>query len=48
MYNLSKFSMYLWCKDFFPICRSITGKGVTHPYDHTPKTDPTDPGKTLD
>ena len=20
-----------------------TGKGITHPYDHTPKTDPTDP-----
>ena len=32
--------MYLWCKDLFPICRSITGKGIKDTLNYFEKINP--------
>ncbi len=36
----SKFSMYKWCKDLFPICRSITGDGLKKTLSYFEKINP--------
>ncbi len=38
--NRIKFSMYSWCKDLFPICRSITGDGLKKTLSYFEKINP--------
>ncbi len=38
--NRFKFSMYNWCKDLFPICRSITGDGLKKTLSYFEKINP--------
>ena len=40
MYKLKKFPMYDWCKDLFPLCRSITGKGIKDTLSYFEKINP--------
>ena len=40
MKTRSKFSMFDWCKDLFPICRSITGDGLKETLSYFEKINP--------
>lgn len=40
MKSRSKFSMFDWCKDLFPICRSITGDGLKETLSYFEKINP--------
>ena len=40
MAKILNFPMYTWCKDLFPLCRSITGKGIKDTLSYFEKINP--------
>ena len=40
MTKFQNFPMYTWCKDLFPLCRSITGKGIKDTLSYFEKINP--------